>query len=146
MPTQTSVTHGIDQPMLPPLEWRFTYETRLNAATLPEDSRKAGLAQMSDATEYRASAEAAARLASQSEDGTYKATMLKIAQAWLEMADRHIRHRIAARRENFKTGGNFFIEWSVFNSTTSSADVPVARALFARPPGGDRFTVKQGSI
>jgi hypothetical protein len=44
---------------------------------------------MSDATEYRANAEAAARLASQSEDGTYKATMLKIAQAWLEMADRH---------------------------------------------------------
>jgi hypothetical protein len=44
---------------------------------------------MSDATEYRANAEAAARLASQSEDGTYRATMLKIAQAWLEMADRH---------------------------------------------------------
>ena len=43
---------------------------------------------MSDATEYRANAEAAARLASQSEDNTYKATMLKIAQAWLETADR----------------------------------------------------------
>lgn len=43
---------------------------------------------MSDATEYRANAEAAARLASQSEDDTYKTTMLRIAQAWLEMADR----------------------------------------------------------
>jgi hypothetical protein len=46
------------------------------------------MAQMSDATEYRANAKAAARLASQSEDDTYKVTMLKIAQAWLEMADR----------------------------------------------------------
>jgi hypothetical protein len=43
---------------------------------------------MSDATEYRANAEAAARLASQSEDDSYKATMLKIAQAWLETGDR----------------------------------------------------------
>jgi hypothetical protein len=43
---------------------------------------------MSNVTEYRANAEAAARLASQSEDDTYKTTMLKIAQAWLEMADR----------------------------------------------------------
>jgi len=46
------------------------------------------MAQMSDATEYRANAKAAAQLASQSEDDTYKVTMLKIAQAWLEMADR----------------------------------------------------------
>ena len=55
---------------------------------MPEYSRKAGLAQMSDATEYRANAKAAAQLASQSEDDTYKDTMLKIAQAWLERADR----------------------------------------------------------
>jgi hypothetical protein len=46
------------------------------------------MAQMSDATEYRANAKAAARLASQSEDDTYKVTMLKIARAWLEMAER----------------------------------------------------------
>jgi hypothetical protein len=46
------------------------------------------MAQMSDATEYRANAKAAAQLASQSEDDTYKVTMLKIAQTWLEMADR----------------------------------------------------------
>jgi hypothetical protein len=43
---------------------------------------------MSDTTEFRANAEAAARLASQSEDDTYKATILKIPQAWLEMAEK----------------------------------------------------------
>ena len=61
---------------------------------------------MSDATEYRANAEAAARLASQSEDDTYKTTMLRIAQAWLEMADRltviaSIRHQLSSVARHF---------------------------------------------
>ena len=43
---------------------------------------------MEDAREYRGNAEAAVRLAAKSQDEQYKATMLKIAQGWLELAQR----------------------------------------------------------
>jgi hypothetical protein len=43
---------------------------------------------MSLASEYRAYAEAAVELAAESNDNEYKVLMIKIAQAWLELADR----------------------------------------------------------
>lgn len=39
-------------------------------------------------TEYRANAQAALGLAIKSQDGDYRTTMLRIAQAWHEMAER----------------------------------------------------------
>jgi hypothetical protein len=42
---------------------------------------------MDDAKQYRAYAEAALRMAAKSDDHEYKATMLKVAQGWLELAE-----------------------------------------------------------
>jgi hypothetical protein len=40
------------------------------------------------ASEYRANAEAAVKLAAKSDDDDYKAIMLEIAQGWLDLAER----------------------------------------------------------